>query len=408
MRLHRRLRSLATIVCCAAFGCQSATAQSDDRSWSASAIVKVVAATETLDIDANNATDALTDGLLVLRYMFGIRETALVQGTVGGGATRTTGDIETYLAALTTGATPTLDIDGNGSTDALTDGLVILRYLFGIRGQPLIQGTIGIGATRTSSEQIETYLATLTASTPQPPTGCSIVASPASSVGAPLAPATPVQLTASCSGGQLPITHTWDSGAFVGSVHNVSPTATTTYSDVASNAAGSASAVTSTVHVAVQGPQNLCTGNDAIAVVGWPASGQVKPFTNGLFNQIRAFRIEIPQTFAPPLNITHVGWFSIAERPGNPVVSREVTISRNSCDFTSGTYLYSTVGDGNTAPTITFTVNNPGGYQLAGAVVNFQSGDVIYVNVRNAINGSPSCNAPACDINFDFATPNRY
>jgi hypothetical protein len=50
------------------------------------------------------------------------------------------------------------DIDGNGSTDALTDGLILLRYLFGLRGENLISGAISSDATRTTQEQIEQYL----------------------------------------------------------------------------------------------------------------------------------------------------------------------------------------------------------------------------------------------------------
>ena len=54
-----------------------------------------------------------------------------------------------------------LDIDGNGKVDALTDGLVILRYVFGLRGDVLIGGVVASDATRTSAEEIEAYLATL-------------------------------------------------------------------------------------------------------------------------------------------------------------------------------------------------------------------------------------------------------
>ena len=55
-----------------------------------------------------------------------------------------------------------LDIDDNGSIDALTDGLLILRYLFGLSGDTLTNGVIGSDANRTDSEQIENYISTLT------------------------------------------------------------------------------------------------------------------------------------------------------------------------------------------------------------------------------------------------------
>jgi len=50
------------------------------------------------------------------------------------------------------------DVDGNGVTDALTDGLLLLRYAFGIRGTALTAGAIGPGATRITPAAIEEYL----------------------------------------------------------------------------------------------------------------------------------------------------------------------------------------------------------------------------------------------------------
>jgi hypothetical protein len=54
-----------------------------------------------------------------------------------------------------------IDVDGNGTADALTDGLLLIRYLFGLRGASLIQGAVGAGATRTTATQIETFIQTL-------------------------------------------------------------------------------------------------------------------------------------------------------------------------------------------------------------------------------------------------------
>lgn len=41
-----------------------------------------------------------------------------------------------------------LDIDGNGNADALSDGIILLRYLFGLRGEALTEGALGPNATR--------------------------------------------------------------------------------------------------------------------------------------------------------------------------------------------------------------------------------------------------------------------
>ena len=56
---------------------------------------------------------------------------------------------------------PNADIDGNGTQDALTDGLLILRYSFGLTGDSLISGVVAEDATRTTAEEIEAYLETL-------------------------------------------------------------------------------------------------------------------------------------------------------------------------------------------------------------------------------------------------------
>ena len=54
-----------------------------------------------------------------------------------------------------------LDIDGNNQVDALTDGLLILRYVFGLRGDVLIGGVVAQDASRASAEDIEAYLGAL-------------------------------------------------------------------------------------------------------------------------------------------------------------------------------------------------------------------------------------------------------
>ena len=54
--------------------------------------------------------------------------------------------------------TSVFDIDGNGEVQALTDGLLILRYLFGFSGDSLVNNAIGDNATRQTPEQIKTYI----------------------------------------------------------------------------------------------------------------------------------------------------------------------------------------------------------------------------------------------------------
>ena len=54
-----------------------------------------------------------------------------------------------------------IDVDGNGKIDALTDGLLILRYLFGLDGDPLIKDVVAQDAVRDTAAEIEAYLESL-------------------------------------------------------------------------------------------------------------------------------------------------------------------------------------------------------------------------------------------------------
>jgi hypothetical protein len=109
------------------------------------------------DIDRNGSYDALTDGLLTMRYLFGFRGNALIADAVAPDAQRSTAaDIEVYLALAANAAM--LDIDGNGAQDALTDGLLIVRYLFGFRGDTLIDSAVAPDATRTTTEEIQAFI----------------------------------------------------------------------------------------------------------------------------------------------------------------------------------------------------------------------------------------------------------
>ena len=107
------------------------------------------------DIDVDGETAALTDGLLILRHLFGFAGATLTEGAVTSSATRS--DANTIASYLDTNSGH-VDIDGDGSTEALTDGLLLLRYLFGFDGATLIEGAVSASATRTTSEEIKTYI----------------------------------------------------------------------------------------------------------------------------------------------------------------------------------------------------------------------------------------------------------
>ena len=100
------------------------------------------------DFDHSGEIGALTDGLLIVRYLFGFSGSVLVENALSNEARMSADEIERFLLQVR----PMLDIDGDASPGALTDGLLILRFLFGFRGQTLFENAVSEGATRSSTD----------------------------------------------------------------------------------------------------------------------------------------------------------------------------------------------------------------------------------------------------------------
>jgi hypothetical protein len=245
-----------------------------------------------------------------------------------------------YLASLTPPLSMALDIDANGTVDPETDGLLRVS---------LLAGCVATRWSRTWSATAQPHpqpdrgsLATdrVDAATRAPHDHRAADAVMAS----PLAPGTQVQLTAYCPSGAQPITYTWSDGGFVGAVRAVSPMTTTTYSDVGSNNGGSAPAVSSTVYTSAS--TNYCVPGDQLRdLVYPPTGGQLKSSTQGMRNSVVSFRVVIPFTFNPPLNINHTGYVSAVGTRQRRRLPRDDDLEervRLSC--AAGGYLADTVG----------------------------------------------------------------
>jgi hypothetical protein len=90
----------------------------------------------------------------MLRYCFDLRGEILVKGVMSPESTMTADQVEdTFENAM-----DIADIDNDGSVDALTDGLMLLRYLFDVRGNNLTQDVMGQNAVRTSQSEIEAHI----------------------------------------------------------------------------------------------------------------------------------------------------------------------------------------------------------------------------------------------------------
>ena len=112
----------------------------------------------TLDVDDNGEVAPLTDGLLILRHLFGFSGNALTDGALGENSKRVEASaIDAYLAHNRSA----MDIDGDGEVRPLTDGLLILRHLFGFAGNALIDGAVGALAERRTSLTVVGQLQTL-------------------------------------------------------------------------------------------------------------------------------------------------------------------------------------------------------------------------------------------------------
>lgn len=97
-----------------------------------------------LDVDNDGLVNAATDGMLILRYLLGMRGAALIDvlPIPTNAERRDASSIVAYLDAIRAD----LDVDAAGGASAMTDGMLIVRYMLGLRGTALTQGASAAGA----------------------------------------------------------------------------------------------------------------------------------------------------------------------------------------------------------------------------------------------------------------------
>jgi CHRD domain/Bacterial Ig-like domain (group 3)/Divergent InlB B-repeat domain len=112
-----------------------------------------------LDVDVDGSTSAMGDGLLMLRYMLGLRGPALVAGVLNPPASLRADPavLETVIQRMI--VAKRLDLDGNDVTEANTDGLLLLRALLGFTDASVTDGALGAGTlSRPDWTAIRAYL----------------------------------------------------------------------------------------------------------------------------------------------------------------------------------------------------------------------------------------------------------
>lgn len=109
--------------------------------WPAS-LGKFVAVTPScaLDVSGDAVVSSTSDGVLILRYLLGFRGTALTQGVIGIGAGVNAAAIELTISGLN------LDADGDGAMLPTTDGLLIVRALLQLTDSALITNARNTGS----------------------------------------------------------------------------------------------------------------------------------------------------------------------------------------------------------------------------------------------------------------------
>ncbi|MDA8899199.1 leucine-rich repeat domain-containing protein [Porticoccaceae bacterium] len=108
----------------------------------------------TWDFDGNGQADALTDGLILLRHAFGVRGASLTDSVMATDSTMTSEEVQVAVEK----ALVIADVDGDGNVDALTDGLIVMRYMFGLTGETLMDGVVSANATRASAESAQQHI----------------------------------------------------------------------------------------------------------------------------------------------------------------------------------------------------------------------------------------------------------
>jgi len=101
-----------------------------------------------------------------MRYLFRypqLYDYGWINGVVAPNCGRCTAqEIENYIASIIDNSC--LDIDGNGEVKALTDGLLIMRYLFRypqLYGDGWIDGVVAPNCGRCTAQEIEEYVSSV-------------------------------------------------------------------------------------------------------------------------------------------------------------------------------------------------------------------------------------------------------
>jgi hypothetical protein len=105
---------------------------------------QTVRTTCNLDVDGDGRIGATTDGIMILRAMLGLSDSQISLGVANPNGTRTSpATIAQHIRGMLQNRA--LDLDQNTAVFAETDGVMLLRVLFGFRGSAVADGVYGFG-----------------------------------------------------------------------------------------------------------------------------------------------------------------------------------------------------------------------------------------------------------------------
>ncbi|MDB4614606.1 GDSL-type esterase/lipase family protein [bacterium] len=112
------------------------------------------------DVDGDGTIGGLSDGILIARFLAGFRGDALIEGVVNSGAIRS--DADSISRLLQSQVATALDIDANGRSTALGDGILAIRYMAGFEANALTDSAVDrTNGTRTKPQEVTDHLGTL-------------------------------------------------------------------------------------------------------------------------------------------------------------------------------------------------------------------------------------------------------
>jgi hypothetical protein len=107
------------------------------------------------DITADGHINPLTDGIIVVRFLAGVTGPALTAGVLDADCYRCDpAVVEAYVESIES----ELDIDDNGTVGPFSDGVLLLRRMFGFSGSSLVDGARAEDCHRCDPGDIAAYI----------------------------------------------------------------------------------------------------------------------------------------------------------------------------------------------------------------------------------------------------------